>query len=47
MKRIPVLLCVVLALALASCEQSSMCPDPPCSTGDSDTTSTSSIDKPD
>lgn len=42
MKRLPLLICAVLALALAACEQSAMCPTPPCMEGGADTLSTSS-----
>jgi len=42
MKRIPILICAVLALALAGCQQSSMCPQPPCNADGVDTTSTNS-----
>ena len=43
MKRIPALLCFMLALALASCgNDTGVCPDPPCSAG-TDTTTTTDV----
>jgi hypothetical protein len=43
MKRIPVLICIVLALAVAACGgDTGVCPDPPCSAG-TDTTMTDRI----